>query len=270
MFGLFKKRHERIEIKGNDIYIDNQKENIGKPVEISVVLKFTKETPEINFFENQVLYRSFRIDTLKKNPNLKGQFLHCSIRIFANSGVMIDGIISKSETTYSEWTDSEYEALRLQPFYLSDKNENNIRLKGKGLFERGLHFSGTVTPSGVRNICTCDNCKSSFTLQHFHAGLSEVQYFYSSDSKETLVVPYTAIENLPTQLQATIDPFIIELIETQLPKPTTNNTTFKYYNSLKCPHCLTTFIDFENNNQIRPNEYYGNNYINEKPILWTK
>ena len=173
MFGLFKKRYERLEIKGNNIYIDNQKDNIGKPVEIRMTLKFMKATPEIKIFENQNLYRTFLIDTLTNNSNLAGQFLYCSIRIFSNSGVMIDGIISKSETTCSEWTDTDYEALRLQPFYLSDKKENNIRLRGRGLFERGLHFIGTVTPSGVRNICTCDSCNSSFTLQHFHAGFSD-------------------------------------------------------------------------------------------------
>lgn len=268
MFGLFKKKHERLEIKGNNFYIDNQKENIAKPFEINIVLQFLKEIPEIKIFENQNLIRTYRIETLTNNSNLAGQFLHCSIRIFENSGVMIDGIISKNESTYSKQTDSDYEAIRLQPFYLSDKNENNNKLKGKGLFDRGLHFSGTVTPTCVRNICMCDNCNSSFTLQHFHAGYSEVQYFYSTDSKETLIVPYGAIENLPIQLQENINENLIEQIENQLPKPK-NNTSFKFYNSLKCPHCLSSFIDFENNKQLRSNEYYGNNYINEKPTIWT-
>lgn len=270
MFRLFRKRCKRIEIKESDIFIDNSKENIGKAIELEVVFKLTKSIPEIKIFENQNLYRTFRIETLKDNENLMGQFLHCSIRIFANSGIMIDGIISKSETTFPSWKDSTYEAVRFQPFFLSDKDQNNIALKGKGLFERGLHFVGTVTPKGVRNICICDSCKSSFTLQHFHAGFSEVQYFYSSDSKETLIVPYGAIDNLPSQQQEIIEENIIENIEKQLPQPNNNANTFKYYNSLKCPHCLDAFIDFENNKQIRPKEYYGNNYINEKPKFWVK
>lgn len=190
MFGLFTKRHNRIDINGDSIFIDNQKEHIGKAIELETVFKLTVPTPEIKVFENQNLVHAFHIDTLHTNKDLTGQFLHSSIRVLSNSAVMIDGIISQSDSAFPKWTDIAYEAIRFQPFYLSDKNDNNIQLKGKGLFERGLHFSGTVTPTGVRNICICDSCNRSFTIQHFHSGFSELQYFYSTDSKETLIVPY--------------------------------------------------------------------------------
>jgi hypothetical protein len=268
MFGLFKKRHNRIGIIDDNIFIDNQKDNIGEPVELETVFKLTVPTPEIKVFENQNLVHTFRIDTLLTNKDLTGQFLHCSIRILSNSAVMIDGIISQSDNTFSKWTDNDYEAIRLQPFFLSDKNDNNIQLKGKGLFERGLHFRGTVTPTGVRNICICDSCNLSFTIQHFHSGFSELQYFYSTDSKETLIVPYGSIENLPTQLPETVDQSILQSIESKLPKPS-GEGTFKYYNSFKCPHCLAPYIDFEKHNAIRATEYYGNTYINQNPKRWT-
>ena len=269
MFGLFTKRHNRVDIKGDSIFIDNQKENIGKAVELETVFKLTIPTPEIKVYENQNLIHTFRIDTLQINPDMRAQFLNSSIRILSNSAVMIDGIISKSDTNFSQWTDNDYEAVRFQPFYLSDKNDNNNTLKGKGLFERGLHFSGTITPSGVRNICLCDSCNLSFTIQHFHSGFSELQYVYSTDSTETLVVPYGAIENLPTQLQETIDSKTIGIIESKLPKPSNNIGTFNYYNSFKCPYCLTSYIDFEKHKEIRPKEYYGNTYINQKIKSWT-
>ncbi len=269
MFELFTKRHKRIDVKGDSIFIDNQKENIGKAFELETVFSLTIPTPEIKLYENQNLIHTFRIDTLQSNSDLTGQFLHSSIRILANSGVMIDGIISKSNTNYSQWTDNDYEAVRFQPFYLLDKNENNIALKGKGLFERGLHFTGTVTPRGVRNICVCDSCNLSFTIQHFHSGFSELQYFYSTDSKETLIVPYYAIENMPTQLQTTIEESKLEIIEEKLPKPSNALGTFRYYNSFKCPHCLTAYIDFEKYREMRPKEYYGNTYINQNPKQWT-
>src|SRR6266545_4789455 len=134
MFGLFAKKHKRIEIKDDSIFIDNQKENICKAVELETIFKLTQETPEIKVYENKNLVHTFRLETLQGNPDLTGQFLHSSIRILSNSVVMIDGIISKSDTTFSKWSDNNYEALRLQPFYLSDKNDNNIKLKGKGLF----------------------------------------------------------------------------------------------------------------------------------------
>lgn len=269
MFGIFRKRPTRIDIKGNSIFIDNQKENIGKTLELDTVFNLTAPTPEIEVYENQNLVFTFRIDTIHNNPDLTGQFLHSSIRILADSGVMIDGIVSRSDTNSPQWTDENYEAVRFQPFYLSDKNENNNALKGKGLYDRGLHFSGTVTPRGVRNICICDYCRLSFTIQHFHSGFSELQYFYSSSGKETLIVPYYAMENLPTQLQTIIDDKTLKTIEAKLPPPSNDLGTFRYYNSFRCPHCLMPYIDFEKYKEMRPKEYYGNTYINQNPRRWT-
>lgn len=268
MLGLFKNKYSRIEIKGNSIFIDNKNKSIGKSIEIKPVFELSKDIPEIEVFENGKLTRLFKIEALKNNLSLRGQFLHSSIRILPNSAVMIDGIISNNNKTCPNWQEENYEAIRLQPFYLSDANDCNFKLIGKGLFERGLHFSGTITPTGVRNICICDRCNLSFTIQHFHAGFSEVQYFYSSDSKETLIVPYGAITNLPAQLQKNIDNDILSIIEAKLPKPSNNSGSFKYYNSFNCPHCLAPYINFNNNKEIRPKEYYGNTYINEKPIRW--
>jgi len=267
MFKLFNRRHKRLNIQGDSIFIDNTKDNIGKPTELETVFKLTQPTPEIKVYENDQLIRLFKIDTLNQNSNLTGRFLHSSIRILDNSAVMIDGVISKSDISFAKWTDDDYEAVRLQPFFLSNANDKNVELIGKGLFERGLHFSGTVTPTTVRCVCICDICKQSFSLQHFHAGFSEIQYFYSSNSKETLIVPYSKVANMPTQLQETIDLTTLPEVERKLPKSADGN--FRYYNSFKCPHCLTPFIDFEKYKNMRPKEYYGNTLLNVKPKQWT-
>lgn len=267
MFKLFNRRYKRLGIQGDSILIDNINDNIGKPKELQTVFKLTQSTPEIKIYENDQLIRLFKIDTLNQNPNLTGQFLHSSIRILDNSAVMVDGVISESDTSFPKWTDENYEAVRLQPFFLSNANDKNVQLIGKGLFERGLHYSGTVTPTTVRCVCFCDNCKQSFSLQHFHAGFSEIQYFYSSNSEETLVVPYNKVVNMPTQLQETIDLSALPEVESKLPK--SSDGDFRYYNSFKCPHCLTPFIDFEKFKGMRPKEYYGNTLLNNNPKQWT-
>lgn len=269
MFGLFKKSTPRITIVDDNVFINNANRNIGKASEIDFVFKLLQPIPEINVFENDQLIRCYKIETIRNNPDLTGQFLHSSIRVLANSSVMIDGIISKDDVTFPDWTDDKYEAVRLQPFCLSNRNESNIQLIGKGLFERGLHFSGTITPSSVRNVCICDKCNRSFTIQHFHAGFSDVQYFYSSDSAETLIVPYDAIDNLPVQLEEEINNSALKTVEANLPTPSKGTGAFKYYNSFKCPHCLSPYIDFEKYRVIRPGEYYGNVYINVTPRYWT-
>lgn len=266
MFHLFK-RNKRVEIQGDAIFIDNSERYIGNPIEIENIFRLTQPTPEIKVYENNQLFRLYRIDTLITNSNLIGQFLHSSVRILENSAVMIDGIISKSYESFPKWTDEDYEAVRLQPFYLSNADDKNVELIGRGLFDRGLHYNGTVTPINCRCICICEECKQSFSLQHFHAGFSEVQYFYSSESRETLIVPYNAVINMPSQLQETIDPITLIDVESKLPK--SSDGIFRYYNSFKCPHCLEPFIDFEKHKDIRPKEYYGNTLLNHTPKHWT-
>lgn len=226
-------------------------------LEINHVFEFDKSEPEILVFEGHNLKRCYKIEPLSENPNLIGQYLHASIRLLDSGTVMIDGSISKAKIDTSS-----HESIRFQPFFISHKDAENEKLRGKGLFQRGLHFPGTVTPSNVRAVCICDSCFKSFSLQHFHAGFSEVQYFYSFDSKQTLVVDYDQIKGMPTQMQREINLSVLEKVEQQLPKPTLGTGRYKYYNSFRCPHCGDVYIDFENNKNIRPREYYGNRLIN--------
>ncbi len=252
----------KIKISENEINIIPR--ILKKDLEILHVFHFQQANPTIKVLENGKVKREFLIETLEINPDLTGQYFHSSIRVLKNSAVMIDGVISKNKKTHPKIQDQNFEAIRFQPFFLSNKENENLKLVGSGLFERGLHFSGKVTPLNIRNICICDNCKKSFSIQHFHAGFSEMQYFYSTDSKETIAIRYVEMENLPTQLQKEIDLNILEKIERQLPKPTNGNGKFKYYNSFRCPHCNSKFIDFETKKDLRSTEYYGNYHINQK------
>ena len=256
---------KRIKIKGNNIYIGKPGICGKKDEEYLGVIIFENPTPTINVYENNTQIRIFDIETLTTNPNLTGQCFHFSVRLLENDAVMIDGVISKQKDKCPNWQDNDYEAIRLQPFFLTTADHATSKgIIGKGVFERGLHYSGTITPTTVRVICICDNCNKSFTVQHFHAGFSNSQYFYSDDSKQTLIVNYGEIENLPSQLQKVIDDETIADVEKKLPKPTIGTGSYRYYNSFCCPHCLNPYIDFQKNKQIRPNEYYGLKYINDK------
>jgi hypothetical protein len=268
MLGIFKKPSERLAISGNNVFIKNKGKNTGMATEAEYVFQLHEKEPVIMVHEDGNLIRTYRIETITANADLSGQFFHSSIRILPNSAVMIDGIISRSKSNHLTWTDKGYEAVRFQPFYLSDKEKENQKLVGAGLFMRGLHFSGTVTPAGVRCICICDRCNLSFTLQHLHAGFSELQYFYSEDGKETLTVPYGTIKNMPQQLQQIINPEMLKEVEAMLPAPHHGKGEFRYYNSFRCPYCQNPFIDFEKDKQMRPGEYYGNTLINVRPTHW--
>ena len=249
---------KRIKVDNNNIYINNLDEALrNTSFEITPVIKFNESSPEITIFEDNKLVRKFIIEPLTSKPPLKGRYFHSSIRVNSNSSVQIDGIISDSESTY----DVMGEGIRFQPFFLSDNEEDNQKLKGLGMFDRGLHYQGLVTPSNVRLVCTCNECSKSFGVEFIHAGFAEVQYFYSSNSKETLIVPYdNKLSPVPHQTQKDFDENLLIEIESKL--PTTIDGKFEYYNSFKCPHCFADFINFRNNKELRQKEYYANYYIN--------
>lgn len=246
----------RIKVINQNIYLKPPTLFSSKSEKLEGVMLLDSPKPVISVFEDKNLVRVFRVEPVSENPDLTGQFLHYSISIQDNDAVMIDGIISKQKDHYSNWELEGYEAIRLQPFFLEPSQLKNASLMGKGLFERGLHYSGIITPTNVRNICICDYCRESFTIQHIHAGFSEVQYFYSSENNQTLLVRYGEIENLPCQLESIVRKESLIEVEKKLPGE------FKYYNALPCSHCKKPFIDFENNKGIRAMEYYANKLIN--------
>ncbi|PAW93434.1 hypothetical protein CKK33_07990 [Mucilaginibacter sp. MD40] len=258
----------RIRVIDHNIVIDKKNIFSKRSANIKGVIELKETIPIINVFEGKEIIRSYVIEPLSSNYDLKGQFLHFSISVQENDAVMIDGIISNRNDSHLDWTDENYEAVRFQPFFLKSSEYQNKQLIGKGLFERGLHYPGTITPGGVRNICICDFCKKSFTLQHIHSGFSEVQYFYSSNSQRTLLVKYGEIENIPVQLQELIDEQSLQEVEAKLSG--FSNEGYRYYNSLNCPHCAKPFINFEENKHIRPGEYYANKFINKEFLHYTK
>jgi hypothetical protein len=254
-----------LSVEGNEIHVLQFPD---EALELIYVFQFSEAVPAIKVFEKGNLQRTFTLETKTSNPDLSGQFFHCSVRILDHGGIMIDGVLSKSADEYPSTSGADYEGIRFQPFFLSKNEAMGNSSRGQGLFARGLHYPGRVTPGNVRVICICDVCAKSFTLQHFHAGFGELQYFYSSDSKSTLVVPNGKVENIPAQLQQEIDKVKLAEAEKKLPKPVKGSGTYNYYNPLRCPHCNAKYIDFEKFPEMRPAEYYGNTFLNEKPEIF--
>ena len=89
----------------------------------------------------------------------------------------------------------------------------------------------------MRAICFRDSCEKSFTVQHFYSGFSEAHYFYSTDSKQTLIIPLSEMKCMPAPLQVKIDEQILSIAEELLPKPTSGTGEYKFYNPFRCPHC---------------------------------
>lgn len=254
---------QRISVKGTAIYLSAKGAVPNKTLSWQGVIKFKSAVPNIKVFEDDQLVKTYTIETLQNNPDLTGQYFHISISVQENDLVIIEGVLSHDEIKHLSKQDKAYEEVRLQPFYLKASDQKNKDLIGKGLFERGIHLVGKITPPSVRNVCICDYCTKSFSIQHMHAGFSELQYFYSDDCKQTLIVYEKQMKNLPGQIQEQVDPSVLKQVEDRLPKPN-GKGTFRYYNPFRCPHCQQSFIDFASLPSIRAFEFYANAYINTK------
>jgi hypothetical protein len=155
--------------------------------------------------------------------------------------------------------------IRIQPFFLSEGKVRNEELFGRGLFARGLHFSGTITRGDIILSCECDLCKKSFQIRSFHAGFSNSGYFYSGSGKCTVTVS-DRVPGCPAALSEP-NPAELAALEAALP-PAPDGTHYKYTNPFRCPHCSAPYIDFEKNPKDRPEEYYGNYFVDSELLRY--
>ncbi|RYZ68982.1 MAG: hypothetical protein EOP05_15530 [Proteobacteria bacterium] len=178
-------------------------------------------------------------------------FCHLSLRVYPNFAAQADCVITKSPTfDAAAFGQGDAAGIRFQPFFIKKKGVKPPDLRGKGLFARGLHYGGLVTPSNVLLSGECDDCEKSFLFSSFHAGFSEVQYFYSSSGLYTVIV--NGVEAGKP-----------EDIERKLPSAP-DMTKYSYLNPFRCPHCKAAYIDFEKYPEIRAGEYYGNHFPETK------
>jgi len=187
---------------------------------------------------------------------------HLSIRVHSNLACQVDCVVSdKEKFDEKDFANGKLDGVRFQPFFISGAKVDNTEIQGKGLFERGLHFSGMVTPGNVSLSCICDKCEKSFRIKSFHAGFSNLGYFYSESGSQTLVVSSYLNGALPAMGKPDFEKLAI--LEKQLPLAK-DGTTFKYKNSFRCPHCGSAYIDFEQFPEQREIEYYGNYFYGDE------
>jgi len=256
---------EAVRMTGLNVLLDSAALAGATPLEVRPTVPLSEPAPTLTVEIDGGEFIRYTIDPLAKNPDLTGQFLQLSVRVLPNLALMMDAIITKTDDPPPEVTDPDCEAIRFQPLFLPQAATSNDIFRGKGLFERGLHFAGCITPGTVRCCCVCDECRQSFSLLHFHAGMGQSQYFYSGDSRETLVVSLYEYPDFPGQLADSIDLEALAAAEGKLPRPSRAAGEFRYYNPFRCPHCQAPYVDFEKFPEIRPGEYYGNTLINEQP-----
>jgi hypothetical protein len=189
---------------------------------------------------------------------------HLSVRLHDTLVCQADCLISSSSKPDAEaFTAGTIRGIRFQPAFVQGSKADPAEVVGQGLFARGLHFGGRVSPGNLSLSCICDSCHVSFRLQSFHAGFLQVGYFYSQSGRYTLTVP-SSVEGAPVALEEP-EPQALARLEARLP-PAPDGTRFRYLNPLRCLHCQAPYIDFPAHPQTRAGEYYGNTFFGESAL----
>jgi hypothetical protein len=268
-----------VRVDGTDVRIDElalsslvPSERVTRAIcDEEPVLPLLERAPRLTVYVGAAPVARYVLEPIAQDPTLEGKFLHASIRILDNLGLMMDGLVSLKEHDSEAGAAVDggggrfVEGIRFQPLFIGAAREKNALNIGKGLFDRGLHFSGRVTPGSVRACCFCDRCGGAFSLEHFHTGFRDEQYFYCERGLHTAFVDPRRVPGCPCALQESIDPASVAEAEARLPPCSVCGTSFRYLNPLRCPHCAAPYVDFTRFPEMRPSEYYGCTIVGEKP-----
>lgn len=238
-------------VDGAEVLSINEKE---LPVDARISFP-VKSTSEIEFLEESG--RTHKHSMLSEEG-----YFHLSLRMYPNFAAQADGLLSGSkELADGAFERGEARGVRFQPFFVKKKGQKAPDLKGKGLFARGLHYSGVVTQSNIVLSAICDECEKSFQFTSFHAGFSDAAYFYSSSGKHTLAMSLQEPGAPGALSQPNTD--ALDQLERKLPSAP-DASKYAYLNPFRCPHCHAPYIDFEKFPEMRPGECYGNIHLGQR------
>ncbi len=233
---------EPIAIKGTEVHfhpdalIDWKCNHLNEDVyEKNEAILLSEKTPTICVYGNDQLVRSFCLQT-EDEEDFSGKYFHISVRMhFTQSqnessfiAFQIDGFISDTEEECAmTLQDIGY---RMEGFCLScngaEETESYEQVRGRDLVSKGLKYPGSTTPSNVRLIGICPECKRSFTFYGYAFYMVQEDVAYSDDGLDVCrITEYEIDKDIWTR--------------------TVDGKTFRYYNSFNCPHCGTPYIDYK-------------------------
>lgn len=191
-------------------------------------------------------------------------WLHLGVTIQANLACLSTAVASPREARDPKARiENDEIAVRFQPFFLAGADDVPD-LTGQGLFARGLHFGGIITPSSILLSCRCDACSQSFLCRSFHTGWGGETYFYSASGRFTLAAKTWV--GATRKGMSEPDYATMQALEDALPVAP-DGTTFSYNNPFRCPHCAAAYIDFEAHPGLHEREYYGLR-LDDTPLTW--
>ncbi|MEP6755778.1 MAG: hypothetical protein ABJA67_09775 [Chthonomonadales bacterium] len=220
------------------------------------------DDPEVSFVDSAGFARVHDLTTAIEDG---AKWVHISVSIRAGHVVIADCLLSETSKVPVE-AFRKGDAIRFQPFFLPEREEEIPDMRGRGLFMRGFHTSEQLTPQNVTLSCICDECTKSFRLITFHSGFKHISYMYCSEQPHTLLAQYDQAITPP--ISGPADPLLVARFEARIPPCLICGGVFRYYNALRCPTCKASYIDFEKFPEDREIEYYANQVYNSDLQEW--
>lgn len=209
------------------------RQNATQRYELTGVIPLTERTPVITLFDDGEKVREYCLQT-KGDEDFTGKYFHYSVRLTLPDLPMlpiaqIDGFISDTPEK-REFTQDDI-GYRMEGYYLSflgkPAEEAYATMRGADLPAKGLRYPGYTTPSNIRLIGICPECKKSFCFHSFAFYMGQNDVAYSDDGLYCCSIA-----------DCNINPDTWSYEE--------DGKTFRYYNSFRCPHCGEAYIDYTN------------------------
>lgn len=217
----------------SDDFIKWKRQNIHTPqFSCEGVMSLTEKEPTIYLYEDGVKTREYILQ-VENDEDFTGKFFLFSVRLgFLGSSVVpiaqIDGFIS--DTPEERAMTSQDIGYRFEGHFLISGGKNSVQnyeaMRGQDLIAKGLKYPGYTTPSNIRLLGICPECKKSFCFHGYAFYMAQQDVAYSDDGLDCCSI-----------LSCDIDKSNWTYEE--------DGKTFRYYNSFNCPHCGTTYIDYK-------------------------
>ena len=234
-----------ISIKGSIIYLNSlayvnwKQRNSDKP-EFSFTgsIPIEEREPVITLVDDGDIACIYRLQT-EGDEDFTGKYFNTSIRIFPFKGnnvlaAQVDGFIADTPEDTEFNTDKI--GYRMEGYIMNcgGKDAEFVRsiIKGNDLVAKGLKYQGYTTPTNVRLVGFCPECKKSFTFHGYACYMIQNDVAYSDDGQQSCTFFY------PEKIDKDVK-FEFEGI------------TYRYHNSFCCPHCGAPYIDYRKNPEMK-------------------
>lgn len=242
-----KNRPQPFSFDGTSIHFDSKiLEEWKKKLPLSglseylTVIPLKEKEPVITLYEDGVKTKEYVLQT-EENEDFTGKYFHFSARLSLHGDpavpvLQMDGFVNDVAEDTGLGMKHEDVGYRMEVCFLACGGEDTKRReeinRGQDLEMKALKYRGLTTPSNVRLVGICPDCGKSFAFHGYAFYMGQEDVAYSDDGLDCC----TFYAGLPDKENRVIE---------------REGKTFRYYNSFRCPHCATPYIDYQKHPEMK-------------------